>query len=203
MRSNHIFGQAIGVVAVFALAIATNAGAESVSPERSIISPERVIRALGQAGLSAKAGDVEFLSSVSSVAQNPQLSVVNVSRWRRDDLKVRLRCRSNRECLPFYVVLRNANAKKIPDNLLAAAQTNSVPEQKPLRKPAEKPLVRGGQRATLVLKNHDLRITIPVICLENGARGEVIRLSSPDRKQKYAGEVVAAGLLQGDYLDHF
>lgn len=202
MRCNHIFGRVTRLVAVAALlGIATNATG-SVSPGRFIISPEHVVRALEQVGISPDADNVEFLSLVSSAIQNPQLSVVNIARWRPGDLKVRLRCRSNRECLPFYVVLRDTKAEKIPSGLLSATQVNPVPVKKQ-RKPVDKPLVRGGQRATLVLKNHDLRITIPVICLESGVRGEIIRLSSPDRKQKYAGEVVAAGLLQGDFFDHF
>ena len=202
MRKNHIFGRTAGglaVIAVLAVAPRFACGA-APAPDRFAVSPRRVSSALQQAGIPAKSSQVEFLSAVSSMAENPQLTVVNVSRWRDGDSKALLRCRNNRECLPFYVVLHGNKATgRISPSFVNTAQSKQDTELKPKQRSAEKPLVRGGQHATLIIKNQNLQITLPVICLESGKRGETIRLSSPDRKQKYTGEVVEAGLLQGNF----
>jgi hypothetical protein len=189
----------LAVIAILAVASKFACGA-APAPDRFAISPGRVSSALQQAGILAKSSQVEFLSAVTSMAENPQLTVVNVSRWRDGDSKALLRCRNNRECLPFYVVLHDNKATgRISANFVNSPQSKPNAGLKPRQQSAEKPLVRGGQRATLIIKNRDLRISLPVICLENGKRGETIRLSSPDRKQKYTGEVVEAGLLQGNF----
>jgi flagella basal body P-ring formation protein FlgA len=41
-----------------------------------------------------------------------------------------------------------------------------------------------------------MRITLRVICLENGARGERVRVSSTDHKRIYQAEVIDPGLLK-------
>ncbi|HWF90914.1 MAG TPA: flagella basal body P-ring formation protein FlgA [Terriglobales bacterium] len=203
MQKNSIFGKLAGGLAASAILVAALALPCSAGPlirDRFAISPERVSSVLQQAGIRAKSAQVEFLSPVSSMAENPQLTVVSVARWREGKLKALLRCRNNRECLPFYVVLHdNDMTGPVSVNFLNAIQGEFSTKQKTRKRSAEKLLVRGGQRATLIMKNRNLRITLPVLCLENGKRGETIRLSSPDRKQKYTGEVVEAGLLEGNF----
>jgi|SRR6185437_2480054 len=202
MQKNSIFGKLAGGLATSAILVAALALLCSAGPirDRFAISPERVSSVLQQAGIRAKSAQVEFLSPVSSMAENPQLTVVSVARWREGKLKALLRCRNNRECLPFYVVLHdNDMTGPVSVNFLNAIQGEFSTKQKTRKRSAEKLLVRGGQRATLIMKNRNLRITLPVLCLENGKRGETIRLSSPDRKQKYTGEVVEAGLLEGNF----
>jgi len=58
-------------------------------------------------------------------------------------------------------------------------------------------VIRTGQRATIVLQGENLRATTSVICLQNGQRGESIRVSSLDRKRIMVGEIVGPGLLHG------
>jgi len=192
---------AVGLAVVGILAVASTLACGATStPDRFAISPGRVSSALQQTGIRVKSSQVEFLSAVNSISEYPQLTVMNVSLWRDGDSKALLRCQNNRECLPFYVVLHDSKATaRISPNFANTAQGKPNAELKPRQQSAEKPLVRGGQHATLIIKNRDLRISLPVICLESGKRGETIRLSSPDRKQKYTGEVVEAGLLRGTF----
>ena len=203
MRKNPIFERLASGLAARAIVVAVLTLACSAGPvrDRFAISPERISSVLQQAGIRAKSTQVEFLSPVSSMAENPQLTIVNIARWRDGKFKALLRCRNNRECLPFYVVIHDNDTitPAVSANFLSAIQGEFSTKRKPRKRLAEKPLVRGGQRATLIMKNRNLRITLPVICLESGKRGETIRLSSPDRKQKYTGEVVEAGLLEGNF----
>ena len=197
---NGIFGWTARRLIFIAVGATLSAHA-SASPtsERFAISPNRVSYALQQAGVSAKSAQVEFLSPVSSIAQDPLLIVVKVARWRSGNLKALLRCQNNHECLPFYVVLHNQQTAELSHKFLSATLSDAPARQKVENKSTRIPLVRGGQRATLILRNQNLKITLPVICLANGMRGEIVQLTSPDRKQKYAGEVVQSGLLEGTF----
>src|SRR6185437_17095097 len=126
MQKNSIFGKLAGGLAASAILVAALALPCSAGPlirDRFAISPERVSSVLQQAGIRAKSAQVEFLSPVSSMAENPQLTVVSVARWREGKLKALLRCRNNRECLPFYVVLHdNDMTGPVSVNFLNAIQ---------------------------------------------------------------------------------
>jgi hypothetical protein len=101
-------------------------------------------------------------------------------------LKVELRCHDHRACLPFYVLL-NAGTADAPGPT-ATPQTLEVP--------VKQALMRDGDPATLVFENTALRITLPVICLQSGNRGQKIRVSSKDRKHFFKAEIVDLGLLR-------
>ena len=59
--------------------------------------------------------------------------------------------------------------------------------------------MRAGTHATLVMDDDRSHIQVAVISLENGMAGHRIRVSSPDHKQVYFGEVVNARLLRGSF----
>lgn len=59
--------------------------------------------------------------------------------------------------------------------------------------------MRAGSRATLVMDDQRSHIQVAVISLQNGMAGHRIRVSSPDHKQVYFGEVVSANLLKGSF----
>jgi hypothetical protein len=83
------------------------------------------------------------------------------------------RCRRPEECVPFLVRFPDPAAR----NLGAAVPNpawrwpHAVSELRPKRELA----VRPGQRATLVWEEKGLRLEIPVVCLDGGAKGETVR----------------------------
>jgi hypothetical protein len=58
-------------------------------------------------------------------------------------------------------------------------------------------IVKIGSHATLVIDAQRLHIKLPVICLEQGAPGQTIRVTALDRKQTYKAEVIGSTLLKG------
>jgi hypothetical protein len=162
---------------------------------RTAISQRRVAGAITSAGVPVKAAQVEFLSEVSA-AEDVSLRIVSVNTWTDGTAKVRLRCRDNRECLPFYVLLRDAQTlgvRHVYQSPVRVATDKSRAE-----KALSPRLVRGGDRATLILESSDLRINMSVICLESGTRGQQIRVASSDGRRFYKGEVVEEGVLKGN-----
>lgn len=174
------------------LACTVLAGAQLLAP-RSAISAERVAQALVSGGVDVTAEQVKFLSPVSAAKRDFTLQLVSTARRDKDTLKAELRCH-DRACLPFYVLLtgtgmadtqgRNPSARTIAAKAgLGTASGDQI-------------LMHDGDSATLVFENTSLRISMSVICLESGSRGQKIRVVSADRKRHFKAEIVALGLLK-------
>jgi BMFP domain-containing protein YqiC len=173
--------------------VATAAG-QARAAERVAISAQQIADAMAATGATVRAAQVKFISQVSASTEGSRLEVVSVKNHDAQ-ATVKLRCRNRQECLPFYVLVEDVGPTPpvfIPVKEATRQGTRQAPG-------AALPLamVRGGDRATLVLESSDLRISLPVICLQSGGQGQKVRVSSPDHKQFFEGEVVAAGFLKG------
>jgi hypothetical protein len=158
------------------------------------ITPQGVVSAMAESGWKITARQVKFLSQVTASGRDDGLRVVKVMRGMGDTLRVELRCHDRRACLPFYVLINGVGAADTP--LQTSTRVDSS------RDPAvlQKPLLRSGDAATLVFASKALRITIPVICLQSGGRGQKIRVSSTDHKRFYKAEIVGPGMLTATTL---
>ena len=58
-------------------------------------------------------------------------------------------------------------------------------------------VIRTGVRATLLLDGGHVHIQLPVVCLENGALGQTIRVTSLNHRQTYMAQVDANRILRG------
>ncbi len=169
----------------------------SQTPERFAISTRQIADALASAGLSANVSQVEFLSGVSATSDHARLRVVSTANRAAGAAIVKLRCHDNHECLPFYVVVHASTARSL-NGEVGSARLRIASGQRPLIEDTSFPrVVRGGDPATLILENADSRIRVPVICLQNGARGQRIRVASKDHRRFFEGEVVGTGMLKG------
>jgi hypothetical protein len=168
----------------------------AVSEVRFAISEQRVAEALNAAGVPAMPSQVKFLSRVSSAVQNSDLEVMHVSTWGGETVKVELRCHDHRACLPFYVLLRNARAAQAHGQSSTSQTASSQRAGTVVPIQATQVIMRNGDPATLVFEDNALRITMPVICLESGGRGQKIRVVSTDHKRYFKAEIVQAGLLR-------
>ena len=161
---------------------------------RIAVARQRVADALASSGLKVSADQVEFLSAVSAAGRSSALRMVSVTNRGADTLRVKLRCRDNRQCLPFYVLVHNPPQTGASGNApsRSASSDAALPGDTPLQ-----PLIRDGDPATLVLEYADYRISMPVLCLQGGARGQRIRVMSKDHKRFYEAEIVGAGIVRG------
>jgi len=151
---------------------------------------QSVVQALERAGVVVSPEQIVFLAGVRS-SLNAGVRVVSVTDAGDGSVKVKLRCRDNRECLPFYVLVQGIQGGDMNTAKIAAVPAGA---SGPLSA-----VVRGGDRAILTLERADSRMRFPVICLQSGVRGQTIRAASPDHKNFYDAEVVAAGMLKGSF----
>lgn len=177
------------VWSILAIVAGMPAAVSQTSVDRTAISAHTVADAMAAAGISANPDKVELLSGAISMRESANVRVVNVSSGTGGIVKVKLRCQDNHECLPFYVLVHSLDTLKVD-----ATKARTVPV---VAASAPQNVIRGGDHATLILETPDARMTFPVICLQSGARGQRIRVASPDRRQFYDAEVVASGIVKG------
>jgi flagella basal body P-ring formation protein FlgA len=180
---NKLVWCALILVAVAPAAMSQNDAA------RSVISAQQVADAMAVAGITVNLNQIQLLSGASGTREDANLRVVSVTDQTAGAVKVKLRCQDNQECLPFYVLVRGIDGANVTRAIVSAAPVAkaSSPQN----------VIRGGDRATLILESSDSRMRLPVICLQSGVRGQTIRVASPDRRQLFNAEIIAPGLLKG------
>jgi len=161
--------------------------------DSTILTTQRVAMAMAQSGWKVDAAQVRFLSAVSIIGGDSRLQVVEVAPWVHNTLKAKLRCLDPHACLPFYVLITGTAEQR--------EQSPDTVEQTPrIAMSGEKPLMRSGDPATMVFSNQGLRISMPVICLQNGRQGQTVRVASTDHKRFYKAEILGPGLLKAEAL---
>jgi hypothetical protein len=164
--------------------VATVTLATAQSPARSVITTEQVARALTAAGSATVADQVALPARVTAAVPDAMLDVLSIDANGRG--LVRLACHDPHACLPFYAEIHGLKPGTV-------TTTNAA---RSLRTDYTMPV---GTRATLILDDQRSHIQVAVISLENGMEGKRIRVSSPDHKQIYFGEVVSRNLLRGTF----
>jgi hypothetical protein len=160
---------------------------------RVTITAEQVAAAINGAGMKVSADQVVLLTDVVATGSAPKLKVESMERWGDHQMKFRLDCVKAGECLPFFVAVRWSQAESVPPVFADHSSTAIL-----LAKPDSNSLiVRAGSPAVLLLDGDHIHIQLPVVCLENGAIGQTIRVASTDRRQTYTAQVGDGAVLRG------
>jgi hypothetical protein len=182
MRQEKGFLLCMVVVATASPALAAGA--------RYPINTQQVAAAVSRTGMEIAPEQVTLLSDVVSSTSAPHLSVRSMQRWGNQKMMARLECESSDQCLPFFVSL-NVSSE-------AQGSSGAQPSLPPAFSPTPRHVVvKSGTPATLMLDGPRVHIRLSVICMENGATGQTIRVSDRDRKVFFRAQVVDSGLLQG------
>jgi hypothetical protein len=158
------------------------------------ISTEQIAATVSRAGVQILPEQVTLLTDVVATKVSPVLKVRSIERWSNERVMARLECENREECLPFFVGLRV--------NQRGAASSGNLVEGLPLFSsgPAGSSkafAVRSGSPATLMLDSDRVHIRLSVICLENGAPGQMIRVTGKDRRLVFTAQVIDGSLLKG------
>ena len=177
------------VISILAGAAALPAVAASA---RNAITTSQIAAAINSAGMQISARQVMLLTDVVAAGDAPVLKVQSMERWGDHQLKVRLSCSSQAECIPFFVGVRDADLKT---SQLASSDSDRSADARVKRDPKSF-VVRSGTPATLLLDGQRIHIQLSVICLEGGAPGQTIRVASKDHRQTYTAEIVDGSVLK-------
>jgi hypothetical protein len=132
--------------------------------------------------------DVRITTEVFAVSSSPLLDVLEiapVTAMQEQHSWARIGCHDPHECAPFYVDVHWPHSVPRPQTRVTRPQY------------ADPPVIRPGDRATLVVEDARIHIELDVVALQNGSPGQVIRLATPDHRQFYRGVVVSRFRLTG------
>jgi len=155
---------------------------------RTPIRREWIVGALISSGVQIEPGQLEALSSVTAAVPNPRLRVVSVEVLDGESDRARLQCERTDTCLPFYVVVHWGQ----PGNAQGAG---SGRHGIGLGLRPEDVLVRSGKAAVLVFEGEHVHMTLPVLCLQNGGRGQRVRVINKENKKVYLARVTGPGVV--------
>jgi hypothetical protein len=179
--------KAFAIVTVLLLA-GTGASVRADDAPRSPISRERILGALHASGISILPEQMEELSGMTAAEPNPPLKVLSIDMLDGESDKVLLRCEHPNTCLPFYVLVHWEQTE---------GRSAARPEQRENdpAQPSGNLLVRSGKTVVLRLEGAYLHMTLPVLCLQNGGRGQQVRVISKDTKKRYVARVIGRGVV--------
>jgi hypothetical protein len=164
-------------------------------PQRPEIKAEQIRKVLAASGVQVTPEQLEMLCAVSATQPAPQLKLVSLTTLDETTTRARLQCENASVCLPFYVLLHWQTSGAAQASLKA---WGNAEETKP--EPSEL-LVYNGKVATMIFAGEHVRITQPVLCLQNGARGQQIRVASLDRQRIWQARVTGAGIVMSGGLN--
>jgi hypothetical protein len=175
--------------------LAAMASTATAAPGRAVITPEQVAAAISGAAMKVLPEQVTLLSEVIAKSNSPTLNVESIEPWGSHRMKVRLGCANQEQCLPFYVSVRFDQESGAKPSVALVDQASAMSLR--LNHEPKEFVVRAGSKATLLLDGGHVHIRLSVVCLENGAAGQKIRVECKDPKQTYVAEVVEGGILRG------
>ena len=159
------------------------------------IQPEQIRKTLAASGIPLTPEQLELLCTVAATQASPRLRVVSVDALDASSARARLQCESSSVCLPFYVVLH----WRTTDD--AHAAINAWGGSARPKSQSVELLVHSGKLATMIFEGQNVRITQPVLCLQNGSRGQQIRVASEDRQRIWWARVTGKGIVTADALN--
>lgn len=158
---------------------------------RTLISRDCILRALHSSGVSILPEQMEELSGMTAAEPNPPLKVLSIDLLDADSDKVLLRCEHPNTCLPFYVLVHWGRLED--GSTSRPGQTDPRPARPEQR--TGNLLVRSGRTVVLMLEGEYIHMTLPVLCLQNGGRGQQVRVISKDTKKRYVARVTGPGVV--------
>jgi flagellar basal body P-ring formation chaperone FlgA len=113
--------------------------------------------------------------------------------WRWDAIQnrveLRMRCRIQRQCLPFLAYVSVRNPGEIKNKAFATHGTV----------PSDSIAVKPGDHALLMLQRNRFKISTPVICLNAGRPGQIIRVRNPENQTILRAVVIGRGRVQPQF----
>jgi hypothetical protein len=177
------------MLALLVAGAGTTARAQDAS--RTPISRDCIVRALHSSGIPIPPEQMEELAGMTAAEPNPPLKVLSIDMLDADSDKVLLRCEHPNTCLPFYVLVHWGQLKDGSTSRPGQTYRKPAPEQR-----AANLLVRSGRTVVLMLEGEYIHMTLPVLCLQNGGRGQQVRVISKDTKKRYVARVTGPGVVR-------
>lgn len=184
---HRLLGQVAACVCAWSLA-ATCAFAQA-GRARFPLTSDQIIAAMQGRQLPTQGVQVKMPAPMTSSNANAQLEIKSVTPLNSHQLRMRIGCRVQSDCLPFFALA------VFPEDSIAGGMPVKLERQPAASKVP--PTLRAGSPATLEIEGDRVHLHFDVICLESGWTGDRIRVQTRDHKQSYVARIVTPTLLKG------
>lgn len=154
-------------------------------PQSYLLDPEAATHAVLAAHPELAGDAMELARRIVLREPAPSLQVGPVERSGAIG-RVRVRCGAETACLPFYVLVH-----------LPAAQIPAAYRQTQPSASESTPVLRSGDRTSMVIDSGLLHLRVPVTCLQAGVVGSTIRVTGPARGKVYQAAVIDRTTVRG------
>ena len=194
------------LIAVGLPIVATIGLGQSVQPTRYPITEASVAKLLQTSGVDVTSSYVHLPMKLTAKSSDPHLQIVATQRVMDGEVRLQLRCRVAGDCLPFDAIVDTGNRGAIIADIKQRANSNyPVPSSNHSTIAAlglrtvegTQAFVRAGLRVLLVIQGGKMEIHLPVIAIDSGSKGTVVRVCSVDRKKTFRAMVVDSSTVRG------
>jgi hypothetical protein len=183
------------------LLLANAAMAQGLTGSRYPISESDITKELSVLGVSADASQVHVPAYVSAATASPKLEIVTAQPLGAGEVRIRLRCPTAEECLPFFASLDVKDSSLVSADIqLKTASATAASHQTAVRiggEPVSRPQIRVGSHAVLTIRDGHLNIRLQVLAIDSGAIGQQVRVCTLDRKKVFHATVTDQGTVTG------
>jgi Chaperone for flagella basal body P-ring formation len=153
---------------------------------QSLVSTADVQHALSLRNVLIDVRQVDALPVLPKASESAQVAVEDARAWTGSTARIRLRCRTAGECLPF-VTMVTWPSESAMRNAVQSLQASTVKSKTNV---SDRILVKSGAKLTLLIDGDHSQISMPVVALQSGRAGQTIRVVSSDRSHFYSAQIV-------------
>lgn len=188
---------------------ASLASAQKVGGVCYPITSATVADSLRANGVGVNSSQVRLPMKLTASVPAPQFEIVATRRVNDQEIRLELRCHGIDVCLPFdaLVGVADANAVTVKMQPLrpGGGSTRGAGPRSEIANDASRPDVkdgtapqlRVGMQAVLVIEDGCMQIHFPVIAIDSGSLGSLVRVSTLDRKKTFRALVIGDGVVRG------
>ena len=166
------------------------------------ITEATVANLLHANGTSVDSSQVHLPMQLAAAIPDPHLEIVAARKVTEHELDLEVRCQATSECLPFDALVDTSDANTIAASVRGSLSPDKSAQQLSAREVPEKstPAVgsiaatsdhlHAGAQIVLVIVDGRMRIHLPAIAVDSGAKGAQIRACTLDRKKIFHAVVV-------------
>lgn len=204
VRQNQIYRTAdrplwLAAVGLGVFLLAASVGHAQSARARYPMTPSEIVSAMQGRQLPTSGVEVRLAAPITAASANPALEIQSIALLGPREMRLRIACRDRSACLPFFAIARfpaQVNSTLLPVKVErqpgSTALTSATQSET-----AAPPILHSGSPASLYFDGDRVHVRLEVICLEAGALGDKVRVTTRDRKQVFVAEIVNPTLLKG------
>ena len=194
--------------ALLLLFAAVVAFAEQHTATHYLITEATVANLLSAAGANVASSQVHLPMQLTASNPEPHLEIIAVRKLTEHELNLEVRCQTTSECLPFDALIdvndtdaiSAAHSPLSPHIFARRSRVDETTEKSPFT--AGHPVstldrLRSGTQVVLVILDGRMRIQLPAVTMDDGARGALIRVCTLDRKKTFHAVVLDGSTVKG------